>query len=199
MSPELAQARCGYITASKMGDMLAEGKGVTRAKYCAQLAAERLSGKPHRNGFTNSAMDHGNEFEIIAKMHYELTHAVEVTSIDFVPHPHIKMAGASPDGAVDDDGLIEIKCPDTHTFFQYKMSGEIPRKYRLQMLWQLACTGRKWNDFFAYDPDLPIEDGTFLVRLIPTAKEIADLEFEVIKFNLEVEAMMQRFIELRCL
>ena len=169
---ELDPSRTGNITASRIKDMLAEGKGVSRAKYAAQLVAERLSGKPHRNGFSSDALDHGNEFESIARMKYEILNGVMVegTGKEYVPHPQIKMSGASPDGLVNDDGMVEFKCPETHTFLEYKLSGEVPKKYKYQMLWQLACSRRKWADFVAYDPDLPEEDGYFQVRFEPSAK-----------------------------
>ena len=191
---ELDPSRTGNITASRIKDMLAEGKGVSRAKYAAQLVAERLSGKPHRNGFSSDALDHGNEFESIARMKYEILNGVMVegTGKEYVPHPQIKMSGASPDGLVNDDGLTEFKCPDTHTFIGYKLSGEIPRAYRLQMTWQLACARRKWCDFVAFDPDMPEEYGFLQIRFLPTEKEIKDMEFEVIKFNLEVEDLIKK-------
>jgi putative phage-type endonuclease len=199
MNDDLSQHRTGNITASRIKDMLAEGKGVSRAKYAAQLAAERMTGKPHRSGFSSDALDHGNEFESVARIKYELKNSVMVdgTVNEFVPHPQIKMSGASPDGEVNEDGLVEFKCPDTHTFLGYKLSGEIPRAYRLQMTWQCACTGRKWCDFVAYDPDLPEQDGYLQIRFMPTAKEIQDMEFEVIKFDLEVEELIKKIISKR--
>src|ERR1039457_1783480 len=185
---ELSEHRTGQITASRIKDMLAEGKGVSRAKYAAQLAAERMTGKPHRSTLTTDAMEHGNEFEAQARIKYELKNGVMVdgTGKEYIPHPQIRVSGCTPDGLVNDDGLAEFKCPDTHTFISYKLSGEIPRPYRLQMTWQCACSKRKWCDFVAFDPDLPDEDGYLQIRFTPTEKEIQDMEFEVIKFDLEV-------------
>lgn len=197
MTPEIAAARVGNITASRIKDMLAEGKGVTRAKYAAQLAAERMTGKPHRSAFTSASIDHGNEMEAHARMRYEIRNGVMVMESDFVPHPQIVRCGATPDGTIGDDGLIEIKCPESHTFVDYIMSGEIPRAYRLQMLWQIACTKRRWCDFVAFDPDLPDEDNFLQIRFIPTPEEIKTLEFEVIKFDLEVEAVIKEIISKR--
>ena len=199
MSDDLAPERIGCITASRIKDMLAEGKGISRAKYAAQLAAERMTGKAHRSAFSSAALDHGIEFESVAQVKYELRNGVMVegTGKEFVQHPHIKNSGASPDRLVNEDGLTEIKCPDTHTFIGYRLSGEIPRVYRPQMTWQCACTGRKWCDFVAYDPDLPEEDGYLQIRFTPTEKEISDMEFEVIKFNLEIEELIKQIIAKR--
>lgn len=191
---DLPQERIGNITASRIKDMLAEGKGISRAKYAAELAASRMTGKPHRNNFRSDAMEHGNEFELVAATQYELRNGVmlEGDGKIYIPHPTIARAGCCPDRFVNDDGLVEIKCPDSHTFIGYKLSGEIPRIYRLQMIFQIACTRRKWNDFVPYDPDLPQEDGYLQIRFVPTAEEIEKMEFEVIKFDLEVEALIEQ-------
>ena len=190
---ELDPQRVGKITASRIADMMAGGKGITRDKYAAELAAARMTGKPHRNTFTSSSMEHGNEFEPFARIQYELRNGVMVqgTGKEFICHPFVPNSGASPDGLVDDIGMVEFKCPETHTFLEYKLSGEVPKKYQYQMLWQLACSRRQWADFVAYDPDLPEEDGYFQVRFEPSAKEISELEREVRLFDAEVNQLIE--------
>ena len=191
--------RCGKITASRMSDVLAKGEGVSRARYCAELASARMTGKPHRSTFSSDAIDHGVAFESVARMMYEIKNGVMVEGDGktFIDHPFVKNSGMSPDGLVNDDGMVEIKCPSTHVFIGYKLSGEIPRAYRLQMTWQCAVMRRKWCDFVAYDPDLPEEDGFIQIRFIPTEDEIKNLEFEVIKFDMEVEDLIKKLIEKR--
>lgn len=197
---DLPPERVGMITASRMKDVLAEGKGISRAKYAAELATARMSGKPNRKSFLgNDSTEHGHEFEPVASMQYEMRNGVLVEGNGgiFIPHPQIQRAGCCPDRFVGNDGLVEIKCPDSHTFISYKLSGEIPRIYRIQMIFQCACTVRKWNDFVAYDPDLPEEDGYIQIRFVPTEKEIQDMEFEVIKFDAEVEDLIKKIKEKR--
>jgi len=196
---DLDPARIGCITASKITDMLAGGKGITRARYAGILATERLSGKAHRSGFSSAALDHGKEFEPMARMKYEIRNGVMVlgTGVEFTPHPFIANAGASLDGMVDDDGVVEFKNPDSHTHIGYLLAGEVPPAYKPQMLWQLACSRRKWADFVSHDPDADERDGYFQIRYIPTAKEIAELESEVRRFDVEVELLMQKIISLR--
>ena len=196
---DLAPERIGCISASRIADMMAGGKGLTRARYAAQLAAERMTGMPHRLNFTTSAMDHGTEFEPVARMKYELRNGVMVegTGKEFIRHPFIKMAGCSPDGLVGSDGMVEIKNPETHTFIRYLQTGEIPQIYRWQMLMQLACTRRKWNDWVAHDPDLPEEYGYLQVRFEPTAKEITDLEREIRMFDAEIDHIILSIKEKR--
>ena len=91
----------------------------------------------------------------MARSAYETETGLIVTEVGFVDHPTIAMAGASPDGLVGDDGLIEIKCPDTKTHIQTLTSKKAPSEYIPQMQWQMACTSRQWVDFVSFDPRLP--------------------------------------------
>jgi len=179
--------------------MMAGGKGLTRTRYAAQLAAERMTGKPHRANFSSYAIRHGNEFEEMGRAKYQWRNFVSVAGNgkDWVPHPFIQFSGCSPDGLVDDDGLVEIKNPETHTFIAYLQSGEIPKDYQWQMLWQLACTRRKWCDWVAHDPDLPEDCGYIEARFSPSSSEIADIEREVRFFNAEVDQIILSIKEKR--
>jgi hypothetical protein len=61
--------------------------------------------------------------------------------VGFVDHPKIEFCGASPDGLVD-DGLVEIKCPNTTTHIGWVLAGVVPEEHKPQMILQCACTGR---------------------------------------------------------
>jgi hypothetical protein len=114
-----------------------------------------------------------------------------VTEVGFIHHPTIEWTGASPDGLVGDDGLIEIKCPNTATHIDYLLRGAVPAKYQPQMLWQMACTGRKWCDFASYDPRMPVELQLFVVRFERDDLRIKEAETEVIAFLGEVESTVK--------
>jgi predicted phage-related endonuclease len=88
---------------------------------------------------------------------------------------------------VGDDGLIEIKCPNTATHIETLLGGNIPAKYRFQMQWQMACTGRKWCHFVSFDPRMPEDMRIFIRRLNRDDVVIADLEKEVVKFLAELD------------
>ena len=116
-SEEWKALRLGKATASRMADICATTKtgwGASRANYAAQLIAERLTGAV-ADSYSNAAMEWGTACEPEARAVYSFSTDLPVTLIDFVPHPTIEMSGASPDGLVGDDGLIEIKCPQTAT------------------------------------------------------------------------------------
>ena len=149
--------RAGKVTASKIADVMAKtrnGYGAGRANYMAQLVTERLTGLPTQ-GFVNDAMRWGTETEPQARAAYALETGHSVTETGFVPHPTIKQCGASPDGLVEADGLLEIKCPNSATHIDTLRGAAIDRKYILQMHWQLICTGRQWCDFVSFDPRMP--------------------------------------------
>ena len=183
-------ARLGFCTASRVSDALAKEGSATRENYLWQLVAERLTGL-QQESFTNAAMQRGTEMEPIARAAYEAHTGVFVDLCGFVQHPEIKWFGASPDGTIGEDGLIEIKCPNTATHLQYMKAGKPPAKYRYQMMAQMACTGAKWVDFVSFDDRLPIQKQLFIVRFEPKPSEMEEMLEGVQKFLAEVEKECQ--------
>ncbi len=182
------QLRLGKVTASKVADVVARtktGYGASRANYMAQLIAERLTNTV-AEAYTNAAMQHGTETEPEARSAYEFYQSVAVKEVAFVPHPQIDQAGCSPDGLVGDDGLVEIKCPNTATHLDTLLGQAVPAKYEAQMQFQMASTGRKWCDFVSFDPRMPENMRLFIKRLPRDDKRIAELESEIASFLLEM-------------
>lgn len=188
-TPEWHQARAGRVTASRVSDLLAttkSGWGASRANYRAELVAERLTGQVAES-FLSSAMKWGLETEPEARRTYCFLNDLEVTPVGFVLHPSIEMAGASPDGLVGEDGLVEIKCPGTAKHIDTLLNETIADEYLKQMHWQMLCTGRAWCDFVSYDPRLPARMQMFVKR-VHRATIPADMENKVRDFLAEVEA-----------
>lgn len=188
-SPEWFTERCGKVTASRIADVLAKGRGgeesASRKNYRAELVCERLTGKK-TEGFTTKAMADGVDREPIARALYESKYAVFVDEVGFVPHPSISMSGASPDGLVGDDGAIEIKSPQMATHIDYFKAGVPVSKYIPQMAWQMACTGRKWVDFISFNPEFPDYLQLFVVRYHRDDDYIRQVESQVKLFLDEV-------------
>ncbi len=188
------KARAGKVTASRIADVIAtvkSGESASRANYRAQLVAERLTGQPSET-FSNSAMQWGTDNEPLARTAYEILRGEMVDQVGFIDHPSISNSGASPDGLIGDDGLIEIKCPNTATHIGYIIDAVPPKKYIPQMAWQAACTGRKWIDFASFDPRMPPDMQLFVVRYVPEFEYLKMLETEVAKFNEEIEQTIQK-------
>lgn len=199
-TPEWHALRLGKVTASRVADVIAKtksGPSASRAKYAAELIAERLTGTTAER-FTNAAMAWGTEQEPAARKTYEFYRDTDVEQVAFVLHPTIGDSGASPDGLVDVEGLVEIKCPDTHTHIETLLGQAVPAKYVTQMQWQMACTGRAWCDFVSYDPRLPEPMRFFCKRVMRDYGLIAELEREVVAFLNEVRgtvAQLQRIYD----
>jgi putative phage-type endonuclease len=187
-SPEWKALRCGKVTASRVADVVARtktGYSASRANYRAELIAERLTDTPAPS-FTSAAMQHGTETEPEARAAYEFYQGVAVVQVAFVPHPRIDQAGASPDGLVGEDGLVEIKCPNTATHLETLLGQAVPAKYSDQMQFQMACTGRKWCDFVSYDPRMPEHMRLFVRRVQRDDARISHLEAEIVVFLREL-------------
>jgi len=183
-------ARLGKVTASKIADVMARtktGYSASRANYAAQLVTERLTGR-REEGFTNAAMQWGTDTEPQARAMYELETGATVIECGFFDHPVIVMTGASPDGLVGDDGLVEIKCPNSATHISTLRGDPIADKYVKQMQWQMACTGRKWCDFASFDPRLPDAMQLHVQRVSRDDAMIAEIEAAVFDFLQEVAA-----------
>lgn len=182
--------RLGKVTASKVADVIARtksGYSASRENYLAQLVVERFTGQPTES-YTNAAMQWGTDQEPFARAAYENATGVLVEECGLVLHPEISDSGASPDGLVGDDGLIEIKCPSTATMIETLLDDKIPGKYITQMQWQMACTGRAWCDFVCFDPRMPEGLQLYIKRVDRDDAYIADLASEIRKFLAEVEA-----------
>lgn len=193
-SPEWFAARCGKVTASRLYDVMTRtksGYAASRQNYMAELICQRLTGKPEE-GFTNAAMMRGTELEPVAREMYALNEFDAVISeVGLIDHPTIAGFAASPDGLVNDDGLIEIKCPNTWTHLQTLKTGVPKRQYLLQMHAQMMCTGRKWCDFVSFDDRLPPELAYFKTRINFDEVLAEEIEQEVVKFLTELEAEIQ--------
>jgi putative phage-type endonuclease len=190
-------ARLGKVTASRVAEVVAKtktGYGASRANYMAELICERLTGAPTER-YTSSAMQHGIDTEPQARAAYEAQSGSLVGEVGFVLHTSISEAGASPDGFVDEDGLVEIKCPQTATHMDTLLSENVPAKYVTQMQWQMACTGRQWCDFVSYDPRLPEKMQLFVKRVPRDDAYIELLEKEVSAFIVEMTDKLEKLKE----
>lgn len=188
---EWRNARCGSLGASQIADAISKSKdgkgfGTTSKNLRAHLVVERLTNTPIET-YKSPSMLHGTTTEDTARMAYEARTGVFVTQTGLHTHPEIGGTHASPDGLVGDEGLIEIKCPNSATHIDTLKSKKVPTKYLYQMQWQMRCTDRLWCDFVSFDDRLPENLQMFLVRIHRDDKQIAILEDEVRKFLAEVE------------
>lgn len=192
-------ARLGKVTASRINDVVAKtktGYSASRANYMSQLVVERMTNK-QAESFSNAAMQWGTETEPLARAAYEAHTDLLVDETGLVDHPTISMSGASPDGLVGDDGLIEIKCPNTATHIETLLSNKFDSRYYNQMQWQMACTGRQWCDFVSFDPRMPDDLQLFIFRVERDEHYIKDIESEVTEFLKEVDSKVDQLMNIK--
>jgi exodeoxyribonuclease (lambda-induced) len=163
-----------------------------RKKLKIALVAERLTGFATEN-FVSPAMMWGIEQEPFAAERYEEITGTLIQKCGFALHETIPYFGASPDRLAGDDGLVEIKCPTTAVFVEWRVGNVVPPQHVPQMLVQLACTGRAWCDFFAFDPRVMAREYQhFLKRFEPPEEEIAAVEEAAKIFLAEVEVLFEQ-------
>jgi len=189
---EWLQDRVGMITASRIKDVIAQtksGPSASRKNYAAELMIERMTGQ-RAERFVNSAMEWGTETEPLARLAYSFQTNNDVEEVGFINHPTIARSGASPDGLVSLYGMCEIKCPNTATHIAWALAGVVPPEHVLQMQWQMACTGREWNDFVSFDPRMPDGQQLFIRTLYRDNELVEKLEKQVVEFDAEVEKLV---------
>lgn len=194
-SPEWFAARLGRATGSRFGDVMAKtrtGYSASRKNYAAELVIERLTGK-QADVFVSTAMQWGTDNEPVARLQYMLATGNEVEETGFWQHDSLE-AGASPDGFVGEEGLLEIKCPNSATHIETLWKKKLPHQYQAQIQGQMWVTGRQWCDFVTFDPRLPDNAQMLVIRVARDDIYIAELE-EEIKVFLEEVADQVEFIE----
>lgn len=186
--------RLGKVTASRLADVLAKTKtaySASRNNYMTQLVLETIT-QSRAESYTNFSMAWGTEQEPFARAAYEARTGQMVEEVGFLPHPTIALAGASPDGLVGDDGMVEIKCPSTSTALecwltQFQGGNAVDAKYYAQMQWQMRCADRSWCDYVVFDPRMPAKAQLFVTRVERDDAWLANAEEEVVKFLAEMQ------------
>lgn len=188
-------ARLGKVTASQLANVLMKPATAGYQNYMARLVCERLTGSPTET-FQSPAMLHGTETEPQARAMYEMETGLEVSEVGFIDHPTLAMSGASPDGLVGDNGLVEIKCPQPTGHIAALTGAKIKRDYLLQMQWQMLCTDRKWCDFVSFCPSLPAEMQIHIQRVDHDADLAEELTQGVTAFLAAIDDKMTTLTKL---
>ncbi len=183
---EWQQARCGVVTASNFKLVLTKGGGKTRKAYMMRLAEEIRTGQPTES-YWSDAMRRGTDLEPHARKAYEIEtgHDVKEVGITFLDEK--RRVGASPDGLINHDGGLEIKCPLISTHTKYLQSGYIPSQYMPQVQGNLWVSGREWWDFASFAPEMPDGERIVIYRAYRDEDYIARLQYEVERFVEELD------------
>lgn len=171
-SDEWKELRKGRTTASRVLEVILKPKSV------------------HYQTPPNQAMIHGTEMEPIARQWYQEETGNQVEEVGIaIPKWDLRL-GASSDGLVGDDGMIEIKCPlrmydAIRTYFYLKDRGRegpnpVSPPHYAQIQMNLAVLDRDWCDYVVYtDNDKFIyrvnRDRTYWDKLYQKIKAVPDL------------------------
>lgn len=195
-SPEWFAARCGIATASNFAKVLStikSGESAERRNYRIKLALERITGTVEES-YQNEAMRIGIEREPKARIAYEASTGNMADEVGFCLHDELE-CGASPDGLIDEDGGLEIKCPTPGKHFEYLRASGEPPEYTAQIQGCMWVTGRKWWDFVSYCPDFP-DNASLIVRRVHRDDEyISTLANKIAAFMDEVRADVDTIIK----
>ena len=155
-SDEWLRLRCGIPTASEFAKIITSTGRPSKQidAYARKLAAELYAGKP-LDVYSNNYMERGHEQESEARDLYALTRGVAVAQVGFVTDDSGSY-GCSPDGLIDDDGMLEIKTRKAEIQVETLASGSPPSENIAQMQGQMWICNRKWVDYISYHPDLPM-------------------------------------------
>ena len=191
---EWHEMRRGVITASRFKDVMSKGRGdapsKTRQSYMLELAAESLTGEVEHFE-PNKYMKWGTEKEPEAKSMYELITDNEVDEVAFIKHDTLN-CGVSPDGLINADGGLEIKCPKTTTQIETFLSGKMPSQHKAQVQGCMWVTEREWWDFVSFDPRIAGESSFFTVRVERDEDYIANLAEQISLFDSELQSLINK-------
>jgi hypothetical protein len=159
--------------------------GAKRIAYRRELIAERILGRA-ADHFVTRYMEEGSEREAEARSMYEAATEQLVVPVNFVLHPIFDFSGATPDGLVGSDGLLEIKSPKPETLLEWLETSQVPDEYVKQCQWEMVCCERQWADFYGWYPGMP----HFVVRIPRDEELISSMEAEAEKLHMEVESFL---------
>jgi|TARA_R110000765_G_scaffold177044_2_gene282366 putative phage-type endonuclease len=197
-SDEWFAARTGKITASTFKDMMTvvkTGESQYKIKLRQKLAIERLTGKRIDDTFVNKAMQDGIDREPIAKELFEKRYGFVVNNVGFINNKDVPMSGASPDGLIGDDAVVEIKCPTHITHFNNLMATKLPKQYNYQVQWQMACAECSRAHFISYHPDYPDNLNIKYILVERDDELIENMKTAAHQFNIEIEDLILKLKE----
>ena len=180
-SEEWLTARRGKITGSRFKDARDKLKGGQPSKACLgyamDVARERIGGSAPPK-FQNAAMRTGTEQEPFARAMYEARTGHMVEEAGFYLSDDA-VFGLSPDGLIDDDGVLEIKTMvSSDTLFTAVADGDLSA-YMDQCMGYLWLLGRQWVDLVLWAPDL---DLMVVHRIHRDEDAIEKLESDLMEF-----------------
>jgi len=159
-SEEWDAIKLGKVSGSQAKRIMGDRGGYR--SYRSELIAERITSERKEIQITKS-MQRGIHLEPQALAQYAIRENRVMTSVGFVELT--KDIGCSPDDLADNDGIVEIKCPNRDTHINSLIENKIPCLNVYQCFFNLWVCDRDWCDFVSYSPELPSEWNYFIKRV----------------------------------
>lgn len=151
---EWFSAKVGKFSASSADALLMAKTTVGYQNLIDKIIEERMTGERTESSWGgNKYTERGHELEPVAADDFEFNTFVETQIIGLVEYDD--WTCCSPDRLIDEDGLLQIKCPIFKTQREYLRTQKVPGNYYKQMQFELFVTGREYNIFYSYHPHLP--------------------------------------------
>ena len=185
-SDEWKILRCTRFTASTMGALFMTPSTAGYNDAINNIVYGRLTGNSNES-FTSYWMTRGIELEPEARIDFERKNFQKVNQTGFVELD--EWQGCSPDGLINKDGLLQIKCPAPNTMIMYHKKQNGSKKYYYQLQAEMYVTGRDYNIFYCYHPEIR-EYVEVVNRDEKTIKEMKDkIELAKIEVLARIEAI----------
>ncbi len=180
-SDEWKALRVGRVTASRIGSIMGWSPYQSRADVLREMVRQHFKVEPEFTG--NIATEYGQKHEPLARHAYEIETGNKVRETVFFRTDEF---GASPDGMIDPDGILEIKCPfskrkDGTPIFTSIFDDSL-KHYMAQVQWNLYMSDRKWCAFWQWSPN-----GFLLENVKPNEEMIALLWRTACEFHAEYQ------------
>lgn len=154
--------KLGRFSASEAKTIATQGVGLKTLAYNKCIERILLDREEINQ---NDAMIRGQNLEPNAREAYEKTKNVLVKEDGFIIAD--EWYGCSPDGLVNEDGGIEIKCMNNHHHLVAVLYDYIKPEHYAQIQMNLMVTKRQWWDYVCYNPDLMEELQLKITRVYP--------------------------------
>ena len=189
--------RIPYVTASDVAKVMAGGSGASRRNYLTRKLCECLSGQPTKT-YKSAKMQDGNDREATARGIYEKIKNCTVKQLPFA-YLESEQIGASTDGEVDGDGIIEIKNVMSSEQVDLLSTGKIKSTYLKQMNTQMYVLKKKWCDFVSValgdeeSGELPDRLKVKIIRVYRDEGLILKIRKEVAFFHHDLQELIKKF------
>lgn len=195
-SDEWFLLRAGKKTNSAISKAMANyGKafGDPAKKYAVQIAVEQITGVPISSNYSNEHMQRGHEDEPIARLMYENEYFCTVENGGFF---EVGDYGCSPDGLVDDDGLVEIKSHLAPIHYEILRKQSYEKIYKWQLVGNMKLTGRQWIDYISYCGSFPEDKKLYVYRLFAKdfSKEYKMIDIRMSEFDVLIKTAKENIL-----